>query len=118
MKLWKWIHGRQEAEYSKLPLLLGKTFDFYLLKFPDKSSIPCHVDPVSSGLKHHRLNITVKSPCIGTGRFRCSGPYKSWLGGRIVYFRPDIYSHSLTTVDMMWSNESMYMLSFGWVTRA
>ncbi|MGB0833537.1 MAG: 2OG-Fe(II) oxygenase [Psychrobium sp.] len=94
-------------------LLAGATwpikFDMYLLKFPEGSEIPPHVDKVSSG-KHYRLNIVLKQAARG-GEFICASPI--FEISCIKLFRPDVCEHSVTKVE----EGSRYLLSIGWIKR-
>ena len=115
----RWDTGRQLSGYSKLLLATSKflRFDCYLIKVPVGCAVPEHTDPSIEGYEHHRFNIEIKRPAIGSGTFHIQGPAKQFWGGRGVRFRPDLYAHSLTAVDFIWSDQSMYILSFGWLKR-
>lgn len=118
MKLFTWENGRQGGAYQKLLLAISHRFKFdcYILRIRDGTEIPKHTDPAIPGFGHHRVNIVLKKPCIGTGQIEVDGPCKKF-GDRVTYMRPDLYPHWLTKVDMMWSNESVYILSFGWLKK-
>lgn len=106
----KWDQGRQGTGYGKKLLLTGRwplPFDCYLLKYPEGSEIPPHVDPVVKG-KHYRLNIVLKASKQG-GEFMCATPV--WAIGRIKLFRPDVCEHSVTKV----KGSTRYVLSIGWI---
>lgn len=113
----KWIKGRQAGDYEKLPLIVSKRFkfDLYLLRFPDGSSVPWHRDPAIEGYRHHRINLTLNSCCVGSGVFLVDGPYTKL--GPLVKFRPDIYLHCLTKVEKIFSNQYLYMLSIGFLKK-
>lgn len=117
--MWTWDKGRQIGGYEKLLIAQSKwlKFDLYLLRFPVGSQVPLHRDPSLPGFEHHRVNITINKPCIGTGEVFVAGPFKSWMNGRIMKFRPDLYFHHMSKVDFIWSR-SMYMISFGWLTKS
>lgn len=119
MKWLRWDYGRQASGYSKLLLASSKLlkFDCYILRFPVGVSVPEHQDPTIPGYEHHRFNYMVKTPCIGSGVVHVKGPFKSF-GRRGMLFRPDLYPHSMTACDFIFSNESAYMLSIGWLKRA
>lgn len=105
----KWQTGRQNSGYDKLPLLQGKKFDFWLLRFREGGYINWHVDKVDTG-RHYRLNIFVKPAEIG-GEFRTNG---SIIKNRFFcLFRPDIHRHSVTPVN----KGTRYVLSFGFVLK-
>ena len=90
-----WEKGRQGTGYLKRILFQNSFSDCYLIKYPDKTFIPKHVDNVD-GKRHFRLNIVLKKPLSG-GIFKCE---KSILHTpRIILFRPDKYSHELTPVE-------------------
>jgi hypothetical protein len=119
MKWLQWDSGRQDSGYLKILLATSRRlkFDCYILKFPDGVGIPPHTDPSVEGYEHHRLNIFLNKPCIGTGIVSINGPFKQWLSGRIQLFRPDLYTHSMTPAEQMWSNQSLYILSIGWLKK-
>lgn len=108
-----WKTGRQSSGYSKMALLESLwpiPFDLYLLKFPEGSEIPEHVDKVDEGFKHYRLNIILKKSLSG-GEFMAE---KSIINlSRIKFFRPDISKHSVTKV----VGGSRYVLSFGFLLK-
>lgn len=112
MKLFKWQEGRQEGGYKVLTLINNKFFKFdcHILKYPEGSRIPPHVDPAKEGYRHFRLNIVLKEPKLG-GTFACGKPIFRW--GRISLFRPDQETHSVTKVLI----GSRYVLSFGWLSK-
>lgn len=108
-----WKTGRQSSGYSKMALLESLwpiPFDLYLLKFPEGSEIPEHVDKVDEGFKHYRLNIILKKSISG-GEFLTEKSIINW--SRIKFFRPDISKHSVTKV----VGGSRYVLSFGFLIK-
>ncbi|MFD2166818.1 2OG-Fe(II) oxygenase [Thalassotalea euphylliae] len=109
-KLFRWQKGRQETGYDKLLLATGRRpipFDVYLLRFPEGSLVPAHIDKVLDG-KHFRLNFVLKQAKQG-GKFICNTPiYES---SRVKFFRPDISEHQVTRV----TSGRRYVLSIGWV---
>jgi len=91
-----WSEGRQGSGYYVMPLICSNRlrFDSYILKFPDKSYIDDHKDPVEKGI-HVRINIVIKKPSAG-GVFACE---KTILNlPRLKIFRPDKYNHSVSEV--------------------
>lgn len=109
----KWQSGRQSSGYSKISLLESMwpiPFDLYLLKFPEGSQIPEHVDKVDKGFRHYRLNIILKKSLSG-GEFLSEKSIINW--SRIKFFRPDISKHSVTKV----VGGSRYVLSFGFLLK-
>lgn len=108
-----WKQGRQSSGYSKISLIQAMwpiPFDLYLLKFPEGSQIPEHVDKVDEGFRHYRLNIILKKSLSG-GEFMAE---KSIINRtRIKFFRPDISKHSVTKV----VGGSRYVLSFGFLLK-
>jgi len=118
MKWLRWDHGRQGSGYSKMLLAQSKFFKFdcYILKVPDGVGIPEHVDPAIEGYEHHRLNAILNKPCVGTGQIVVKGPIRK-IGERIMIFRPDLYPHSMTPVSYIWSDNSLYILSIGWLRK-
>lgn len=95
--MFKFIKGRQNANYSKLKLWSFWRLDGWIIKC-DNSEIPPHTDPVP-GRKHFRLNVTIK----GRDKFHGKTIFKWW---RICFFRPDVNGH--------WVEKSSWIiLSFG-----
>lgn len=108
-----WKTGRQSSGYSKISLLESMwpiPFDMYLLKFPEGSSIPEHIDTVQAGFKHYRLNVILKKSRSG-GEFCSEHSIINW--SRVKFFRPDISKHSVTQV----VGGSRYVLSFGFLLK-
>lgn len=109
-QVFRWQRGRQGTGYDKMLLLTAPwpiPFDCYLIRYPEGSEIPPHIDPVQAGC-HYRLNLILKAPKAG-GEFICKTPIYS--GSRIKLFRPDVCEHSVTRV----VGGSRYVLSIGWV---
>jgi len=109
----KWQTGRQSSGYSKITLLESLwplPFDLYLLKFPEGSKIPEHVDAADEGFRHFRLNIILKKSHSG-GEFLSESSIINW--SRIKFFRPDVSKHSVTQV----VGGSRYVLSFGFLLK-
>jgi hypothetical protein len=110
MSIVKWTKGRQNTGYLKKRLIsnsLFLPFDLYILKFPENSYIPPHIDLVDTG-KHYRLNIVLKHPKRG-GEFICKNVI--FENKFIKLFRPDENEHSLTEI----LEGTRYVLSMGWV---
>ena len=106
----RWQHGRQGTGYDKMLLFTGRwpvPFDSYLIRYPEGSEIPPHVDPVGTGC-HYRLNVILKAAQSG-GEFVCVNPI--FATKRIKFFRPDACEHSVTRV----VKGSRYLLSIGWI---
>ena len=91
----RWQEGRQGSGYEKLPLLVGRRVDLYLLRFPTGSSVPMHRDPVD-GLRHLRLNL-ILVPARRGGAFVCDAPILD--RPRIKLFRPDSCAHAVTPIE-------------------
>lgn len=109
-QVFRWQRGRQGTGYDKMLLLTASwpiPFDSYLIRYPEGSEIPPHVDPVQTG-RHYRLNVILKAPKSG-GEFVCQNPIYS--SPRLKLFRPDVSEHSVTRV----VGGSRYVLSIGWV---
>lgn len=108
----RWREGRQETGYFKMLFLWSKfpvPLDIYLLKYPQGSIIPPHVDKVISG-RHYRLNIILKNAQSG-GLFvvkKCIFETQ-----RIKFFRPDISEHSVTKID----NGERIVFSLGFILK-
>jgi len=107
--MFKWIKGRQQGSYEKLPLLISTFFNFdsYILRFPAGCSVIQHRDPAEKGYEHHRINILLKKSPDPEDCMYIHGPIWRWW--RIEFFRPDLYEHGLRPI-----KGKMYMLSIGW----
>lgn len=108
-----WTSGRQNASYYKRLLFEINQprlkLDCYLLKYVPGSAIHPHIDPSCHG-HHYRLNIVLKKPRLG-GVFKCSTKPILQIGQRVILFRPDLYTHELTTVRY----GTRIVLSIGWI---
>lgn len=107
-----WEEGRNKGGYRKMMLLESDPprFDCWLLHYP----------PGALAGKN-RLNIVLRQPAAGNGgEFKCSGPYRSWLGGRIIRFCPSECEHEVTPVSLSCGEatggEERLVLSIGWLT--
>ena len=108
----RWQRGRQGTGYDKMLLVTAPwplPFDSYLIRYPEGSEIPPHVDPSPHG-RHYRLNVILKAPRSG-GEFVCEHPIFSTP--RLKLFRPDMDVHSVTRVE----GGSRYVLSMGWIRK-
>ena len=105
-----WEQGRQGTGYLKRLLLRGKTWDLYLLKYPEGSYIPAHKDPVP-GFEHHRINIVLIKPKAG-GQFWMENIPET--AKRFIYFRSDITTHGIKKIE----RGTRWVLSFGWIRKA
>lgn len=106
----KWRRGRQGTGYDKMLLATARwplPFDCYLVRYPEGSAIPPHVDPVEK-YRHFRLNLVLKASPSG-GEFVCEDPL--FQSSRLKFFRPDSSQHSVTPV----VGGSRYVLSVGWL---
>jgi hypothetical protein len=114
-----WHEGRQGTGYEVLPLKKELTmfftsvfvkralrhigepvedfWDTYLIRYPDGSSIPKHLDDASFGLRHRRLNAMVTAPEDG-GRLTINNIEIPLLVGDAVLFYPNEEEHEVTTV--------------------
>jgi len=93
MKLFRWIPGRQQGviyyKWCFLYLRIGRVgFDGYILKYPAKTVLSPHTDPIDGWM--WRMNVKLR----GKARFFCKGRTYS-LGDFMHIFRPDLYVHSL-----------------------
>ena len=107
----RWQPGRRQTGYEKMLLIQGRfpvPFDICLLKFPEGSEVPEHVDEVTCG-EHHRVNVVLRHAREG-GEFICKTPL--WENSRIKYFRPDIAPHGVTRI----SRGVRFVLSIGWLS--
>jgi hypothetical protein len=109
MKLFNWQLGRQGSGYEVLTLLYSKLLkaDCYILRYPEKASIPAHTDPVDPEHKHYRLNIQLW-PAQEGGELICA--HSLFRVGPINFFRPDESIHAVTEV----KKGTRYVLSIGW----
>ena len=109
-----WTKGRQGTGYDThtfffkfLPSWIGLNgIDCYLIRYNEGDFIPSHIDPISEGYEHHRLNIVIKKPKNG-GLFFCDGKIRL---GRVHLFRPDIQAHEVTKI----LKGTRYVFSIGW----
>ena len=105
-----WTKGRQNSGYLKFTFFQCKYFDCHLLKYPEESEIKEHVDEVD-GRNHYRINVILRPADMG-GEFKCEKTILNWQ--RLKIFRPDLYKHSLTKVEV----GCRYVLSIGFTTRS
>lgn len=110
----KWKQGRQPGiEYHKLCLFsfkLGRWgFDAYILRYPAKTVLPWHTDPVNG--KHYRINIKLRGKCtffaMPSEDLDNIGDIS--IGEFLHIFRPDKQLHSLVVF------KKTYKLSLGLV---
>lgn len=112
----KWELGRQGSGYYKLKIFASEwlKMDCYILKYPEGSSVPRHIDKLTPKLSmyydHNRLNIILKHPEKG-GVFWCEKPFIS--GPRFILFRPDEHKHSISKIE----EGTRYVLGIGWLWR-
>jgi len=114
---WKWETGRQHQSenrhkiYRKLKLwsssFLGFGSDCYIIKYSPYYSLRSHIDPVKTGYRHFRLNITLK----GNGKFHCDKVIIN-IFNKIILFRPDLHAHYMHN-----SRRTRIVLSFGFLLR-
>jgi 2OG-Fe(II) oxygenase superfamily len=112
----RWERGRQGTGYDKLLITHGKTWDAWLLRYPEGSFIGEHTDPVDPGLRHYRCNIVLWHANEG-GEFQTKvgspGPTPIINLNRIKVFRPDITTHGVSKI----IRGTRYVLSIGWVRK-
>lgn len=77
-------------------LFTSKRISAYLVTYPNQHKVMTHIDPVPNG-KYYKLNIVLKQPKVG-GVFRCQKCILN-LFGRIYFFRPDKYEHSVSRIE-------------------
>lgn len=107
-----WKEGRQGSGYYKMLLAQSSIlfcWDLYLIKFPEKSFITDHKDPVKNK-RHFRLNFVLSKAKSG-GIFVCEDRGLLFDKNRITLFGPDIALHSVTKID----KGTRYVLSFGFI---
>lgn len=66
--------------------------------------------PCKNGYKHYRFNLIIKKSISG-GDFISA--HHIWNWGRLKFFRPDLYKHSVTQV----KGGSRYVLSLGFLIK-
>jgi len=104
----KWLPGRQGKGYEKLPLLVTKKFDCYILRMKPGSSVDVHCDSNGNG-RHYRMNVLLKKAQRG-GEFHGRHLFKL---PRVIIFRPDETWHWVTEVE----KGTRYVLSIGWLRK-
>jgi hypothetical protein len=109
-----WEQGRQKTGYLKKCLINSKLFkfDMYLLKYPEGSEIPRHLDSAIIPFhEHHRINVVLQKPKEG-GEFFITDNYDNdhKQSGRFFYFRPDLKQHGVLKI----TKGTRYVLSIGW----
>lgn len=112
----RWKAGRQSTGYERMLIALwdkGLHFDCYILRYRPGAYIPEHVDPVSEGRRHYRLNYVLSPRASYQGGEFCAEKVLFRLGPLCV-FRPDIVKHSVLPVVA----GTRYVLSVGWTTRS
>ena len=72
-----------------------KRFAINLVTYPEGLRVMRHNDPVSEG-KYYKFNVVLKQPKVG-GQF-CADKVIFNLFNRVYFFRPDLYSHSVTPI--------------------
>jgi hypothetical protein len=98
------VHGNEQISEIILRCLvyIGASpksgYDCYLIRYPEGSHIPPHVDDAPFGARHSRLNILVKSADFG-GILKVCDEEIEIFDGDAYYFRPDLYEHSVTTIE-------------------
>ncbi len=109
----KWVYGQRLTGYKtltllnvKLPIFKFYGFDLHIIKYGKGDFIPPHKDPVKFG-KHHRVNFVIWKG--RGGEFLCEN-YKKILGGRIIYFRPDLEEHAVSLCKNV-----RIVVSLGWL---
>lgn len=97
--------------YDKLPIMSASwlNFDLWLLRFKPGAFIAPHTDQVTDR-RHYRLNIYIKPAKVG-GEFKADSVI--YQNRYLAFFRPDITSHSVTTVE----SGTRYVLSFGFTLK-
>jgi hypothetical protein len=92
-----WEQGRQGTGYLKRKIFQFANgwfaLDCYILKYPEKSYIPPHTDPIP-GHKHFRLNIVLKKAKVGGNVYY----FNTRCYRRIMLFRPDYIEHEVSQV--------------------
>jgi hypothetical protein len=93
-----------ECAFPLVGTLVGT--DCWLLRYLEGSSIPPHVDEVSSGLEHYRFNALIQAPEEG-GQLWVSGKPVPLEVGDAYVFRPDVEQHWVDVIKrgtrLVWS---------------
>lgn len=106
----KFEEGRRNSGYLKLKLFLFSRLDCWILKYPENSNIPPHVDNVPEKYSNKtavRINIILKSPKKG-GIFKCDKYILNTK--RVKIFNPTL-THSVSTIE----SGERYVLSIGFI---
>lgn len=90
----KWEPGRLNAKYQKLVICNFGFFDINLIKIPEDTRIPLHLDYIPRK-KHYRLNIDLVKPKVG-GHFIGKTLWNKIP--RITLIRPDIHPHGVSEI--------------------
>ena len=116
----KWINGRQGGNYQRLTLISNHLlkFDMHILRMKPNSYIKPHIDIIPIHLRnqgyntHTRINIVLRKAKAGGGLFT-SRTYHNGTSKRVIKFRPDIETHSVST-----TQSTRYVLSIGWLSKS
>lgn len=76
-------------------LLQSRRLSIYLVHYSEGHQIAPHLDMVSQG-KLIKLNVVLVKPTVG-GEFLCENTIFNVLG-RIILFRPDLYTHQVSKI--------------------
>lgn len=113
-----WEEGRQKTGYMKAAVpvkeqpirefimrslvALGMdmnedtAYDSWILKYPEGSSIPPHIDNAPFGSQHWRLNALIQK--TDGGRLYLKNRNIDLHQGDAIVFRPDVTEHSVSTI--------------------
>lgn len=98
------LQTRSREEFPRTDFELGH--DCYLVKYPEGSSIPVHVDEAPLGFEHYRLNAVVQKPLEG-GQLLVEDKAIQLDVGDAYVFRPDIERHQVERIvrgeRLLWS---------------
>lgn len=114
----KWERGRQyttgpnaKTGYFKKLLARGKTWDVWLIDYPEGVGLATHIDPVKAK-EHHRLNIRLMGPeglIAVVFDWNRHAYMRRYFWRIITYFRPDTTFHCVLP-----SDKRRLVLSIGW----
>lgn len=76
-------------------LLHSKHLDIYLVRYPEGHKVGPHIDMISSG-RLYKLNMVLVKPEAG-GKFHSEKNIFN-LRDRVIFFRPDLYQHSVDKI--------------------
>lgn len=86
-------------------LFRSKRLNIYLVRYPQGHKVVPHIDMISGG-RLYKLNCVLSKPKAG-GEFVCEKNIFN-LFGRVYLFRPDLYQHRVSRIEL----GNRWLLSF------